>query len=313
MRHVNAHGLPSNPFNFSQNGLVSEVRYVLSSPHQFGYGGSDLRGLVRLALEACDGDDEVVYDLTALAVDGYFEADEDLFGYAEYLIDREKLDSRIVVLTEGSTDKCFLERSLTILYPHLAPYFSFMDFEGTKMPGGASVLGQLVRAFAGAGIANRVLALFDNDTAGNVAVDGLSRINLPANLRVRQLPTSSLAENYPTIGPTGLSKMDVNGLACSIELFLGEDVLRNDDGTLAAIQWTGFEPKLRQYQGEITNKNEIQERFRKKLSACERNREVSKKQDWGAMRDIISVMRNAFSEADGEAHLEHERAVALAG
>ena len=44
-----------------------------------------------------------------------------------------------------------------------------MDFEGARVSGAAGSLAALVKAFVGAGIANRVVALFDNDTAATAS------------------------------------------------------------------------------------------------------------------------------------------------
>ncbi len=178
------------------------------------------------------------------------------------------------------------------------------------MPGGAAVLGQLVKSFAAARLANRIVAVFDNDTAAQVVIETLSHLKLPDNMRVFRLPDLKLAETYPTLGPTGISTMNVNGLACSIELFLGEEVLRGLDGNMVPVQWTGFESKLRRYQGELVNKAEVQERFQRKLACCESSPKHIANFDWSGLHHIIHILRGAFSEAEGEAHLEYECLVA---
>ena len=61
---------------------------------------------------------------------------------------------------------------MQLLYPHLADYFTFMDFEGARVGGGAGNLANIVKAFAGAGIVNKIIAIFDNDTAGEAAIQG---------------------------------------------------------------------------------------------------------------------------------------------
>ena len=77
-------------------------------------------------------------------------------------------------------------------------------------------------------------------------------------------PDIALAKKYPTIGPTGKRRMNVNGFACSIEMYFGIDVLTQDN-QLIPIQWKGYEDKEKKYQGEIVNKKYVQETFRKKL------------------------------------------------
>src|SRR6185312_3545790 len=97
--------------------------------------------------------------------------------------------------------------------PHLADYFTFMDFEGARVAGGSGALAHTVKAFVGAGILNRVVAIFDNDTGAAEAHATLASIRLPDNLVVTQYPELALLQSYPTLGPTGIVRANVNGLA----------------------------------------------------------------------------------------------------
>lgn len=56
--------------------------------------------------------------------------------------------------------------------------------------------------------------------------------------------------------------MDMNGMACGIELYLGAEILTGRDGTLAPVQWKGYDVKLRQYQEELPAKGEVIDSFR---------------------------------------------------
>ena len=47
---------------------------------------------------------------------------------------------------------------------------------------------------------------------------------------------------------SGLEPLDVNGLAASIELYFGEDVLCAEQNKLTPVQWKGYNSTLRQYQ-----------------------------------------------------------------
>ena len=67
------------------------------------------------------------------------------------------------------------------------------------------------------------------------------------------LPDIEIAKNYFTIGPNGKEQMNINGKACSIELYLGKDVLTKDDEFIP-IQWTSYKNKIGTYQGEIVEK-----------------------------------------------------------
>jgi hypothetical protein len=291
------------------------IEYILETGGiRWGFPGFDPRFLLRLLLEVCASDEVVDYDLTDLVVGEVFDSSADMVAYAEHLINREhEIYRRIIVLTEGVSDKWILERSLKLLYPHLSDFFSFMDFKGARIEGGAGALANLVKAFAGAGISNRVVALFDNDTAGRSALQTLAHISLPENIVVLSLPRLPLAEHYPTQGPTGISDMDINGLACSLELYLGSDVLKTDEGVYRPIEWRGLDVKLRQYQGEVLQKEMVQESFRRKLSTCEADASAISRFDWSGLELVLTALRGAFQAHDSDQHLETERSYANEG
>jgi hypothetical protein len=128
---------------------------------------------------------------------------------------------KIIILTEGKTDSIYLKNCLDIFYPHLNEYYHFMDFESSKYEASASRLVHTIKSFVGSGINNLILALFDNDTAGLKEANNLKKVKLPSNIQVLQYPTIEWAKNYPTLGPNGIQNMNINGLAGSIEMYLG--------------------------------------------------------------------------------------------
>jgi hypothetical protein len=84
------------------------------------------------------------------------------------------------------------------------------------------------------------LAGFTLDTARRLFDESMSFAAAGIlNRTIAQLPDLPMLRSYPTIGPTGPADMDVNGIAASIELYLGVDALRDDQGCLPAVQWTG--------------------------------------------------------------------------
>src|SRR5690606_36682512 len=127
-----------------------------------------------------------------------------------------EIGDKFLILTEGSSDIQILKNSLELLYPHLAGYYSFMDFGISNASGSASSLVASVKSFVGADIRNKIIALFDNDTAAESAIRGLSKTRMPENIRIIQYPPFKFLEDYPTIGPTGITTMNINGLAGSI-------------------------------------------------------------------------------------------------
>lgn len=281
------------------------IRYMLSHPDLWqGFPSEEIRHAIRLALEVLPNED-VVYDITDL-VPHVVESSEDLVAYADELLTEDVARTRrVVILTEGSTDRWIIERSLKLLIPHLADYFRFMDFDGARVAGGAGALAAIVKAFVGAGISNRIVALFDNDTAASSAIRGLAQVQIPKNIKVLQYPPLAIARDYPTLGPTGVANMDVNGLSGSIELYVGRDVLERD-GTLLPVQWKGFDEGLRQYQGEVGSKRVIHERFEAKLRAAEADSSRILSQDWSGMHLILDQIRTAFHEDDAAELIANE-------
>ncbi|MGA2890673.1 MAG: HEPN/Toprim-associated domain-containing protein [Terracidiphilus sp.] len=177
------------------------------------------------------------------------------------LLEGAQAIEKVVILTEGKADTRILQASLERLYPHLKHMYSFLDHSAFKAQGGTGELERLARGFAGAGVSNRIVALFDNDTAGAAAAQRLSRAGLPANFRILTLPDLGPARSYPTIGPTGPALADINGRACGIELYCGPMALTGEDGQLCPIQWTGYDSGMNRYQGEPLEKERIKERF----------------------------------------------------
>jgi len=286
-------------YNFEaekHKGLSPIVSYMLSSDNELflGFPCNNLRSFLRVFLESCPNDSLVIQDITEVVNAGYYNP-EDAVCELEInsLIEDFDVNSKIIVLTEGSSDKDILERSLKLLYPHLHGYYSFMDFGISNASGGASALVTQIKSFVGVGIANRVIAIFDNDTTAYSAVRGLSKTTLRRNIIVSHYPKIEIAKNYPTQGPSGIVNLDVNGLACSIEMYLGRDVLIDGD-VFVPVQWKGYDSSQNKYQGELINKAAIQKRFFTKLSECEKSSKRIEDYDWSGIRSILDVLFSAF-------------------
>ena len=273
-------------------------RFMLESDrvHWFGFPPVDFRYFLRAVLSTCEEELPVTQDITYLVQAGYYSPDVALAEAARAaLVGGVPANTPVVILTEGSTDRAALMASLNVLYPHLNEYFTFMDFSQLNVPGGAPYLVSVVKAFAAAGIANRVIALFDNDTAARSALATLPATPLPATLRVVSCPPISLAAAYPTVGPDGPAIADVNGRAASLELYFGLDVLSQDDGTLTPVQWRGYDEKLHAYQGEVLHKHRLQAKFLKKAARAQATGfEQLEDKHWADMRAVLDTIRNAF-------------------
>ena len=243
-----------------------------------------------LAVAEAFPDSEVVLDVTDLEEGGWFDSNEDPRELALSHFGAELVNgAAVIILTEGSSDVAVLSAALRILYPHLDGFIHFADFSyGAE--GGAASLVRLVRSLAAAGIANRVVAVFDNDTASSDALRSLDRRALPHNISILQLPPIDIARYYPTLGPTGLVEMDVNGVGASIELYLGRETLAGDDGARTPVQWMGYVPRLRRYQGEVLDKTAIHARFRSKVRRAEESGGTLPDQDWSGLRLIFETL-----------------------
>lgn len=269
------------------------VRYMLGGSHDewMGCPARDVRHVIRLFCELADPDDEVLYDLTDLVAGGWIDDEAELIEYAEDILRGEaSAAQRVIVLTEGATDKRIIEGSMRVLAPHLADYFTFMDFEGGRVAGGSGAMAHTVKAFVGAGILNRVVAMFDNDTAAAEALVALASVKLPNNFAVIQYPDLPFLQSYPTLGPTGIVTADVNGVAASIELYLGEDVLRDESGHLTPVHWKGFNERMNRYQGVILDKTSVLKRFEEKLRRCISDPVSAIDSDWNGMHCLIGAL-----------------------
>jgi hypothetical protein len=281
-----------------ENDDYSIISYMLKE-ELYGFPGGDINVALRLMLEILPEDDELIYDVTHLIRGGYYDFDEDIIENvintnSQYYYDTGKR----IILTEGKFDTFVLSESLNLLYPHLANYFTFMDFDGAKVGGGAGSLANMVKSFSGAGVINKVVAVFDNDTAAHAALKGLQKVKIAKNIKIFTLPEIEFLSNYPTIGPSGMVLLNINSLVGSIEMYLGKEVLSDEEGNYYPIQWTGFESGLRKYQGEITEKSLVQKKFEEKLEYCKKDKNMMTNFDWSEIKTILEGIFRIFHEDD---------------
>lgn len=305
IREISARGLRPS-FRDDENcvSLPPLLNYMLCQHGHDAYGfpGYEYRHFLRLVLEGFDSEAEVAYDLTDLVLGGWVESTDELVAAAESTLSRDFISSqRVIVLTEGATDSRVLSAALRVVYPHLAEYFHFLDFEQSNLGGGAGALANTVKAFAGAGILNRTVALFDNDAAAHDAMRTLRGVSLPTGIRVATYPDIDFLTDYPTIGPTGPARMNVNGLAGSLELYMGSSALADSDGEPIPVQWKGYVAAVARYQGEITDKRLPLERFEDFMLRLSRGQARADEWDWRHLREILDVLRRAFHDVDSKA------------
>ena len=260
----------------------------------------DVGFIFRAILEYCEADDEVILDFTNLGdwADNSIEQGCGVAGNNE----------KTIVLVEGTSDKNILEFSLKHLYPHLADLFYFMDFDygnQRKREGGTSYLIKNIKTFYFSRIRTRFIAIFDNDAEGNNSKCTLLRDirNWPDNFRILQYPDIKAFRRYPTIAPNEkIVNDDINGRACSIELYLPDCIISNGS-QYYPVEW---ETRLRvtcengqrvaKYQGVISNKDGIKIHFHELMNKIENGKRVFNPEDWKRMKQLVDSIVFAFKD-----------------
>jgi hypothetical protein len=233
---------------------------------------SNILPIIRSFLIAFPDIEEVSLDISSLIGGGWINENERICETRRSpgLQPRSDLEPTVII-AEGSTDIAVLKKSLQKLYPYLTDYFAFFDYESPKVDGGASYLLKFLRAFAAARINTNIIAVFDNDAEGAAVFTQACTVPLPTNIRIMKLPDIELARNYPTFGPQGSHRIDVNGRAVSIELFLGRHNLLGNDGDLFPIIWSNRLSGSRQYQGALEAKQTVLSRFMEEINQDHRS------------------------------------------
>jgi hypothetical protein len=265
----------------------------------------DCRSFVRLLLD-CAPDPLGAARLNLTQLTGCcveLDATQPIAGHAR----AQQLDgltqyAPLLVLTEGPTDARLLAAGMDVTHPHLRGYVSFFDYALGGAEGGVAQLARNVAAFVGAGVANRFVAIADADTEGRAGMEKTQQRARPDRCRLLHYPPLPLLESYPTLGPhtDGPVLADVNGLAGSLELYLGRDVLQGENG-LMPVQWKSWNPRLQQFHGSLTDhdKKTAQDRFLDKVKAHRAGTRPADA-DWSGIRAIIDSVVNAFDGGNSD-------------
>ncbi|QKV93006.1 hypothetical protein HUT19_15610 [Streptomyces sp. NA02950] len=205
-------------------------------------------------------------------------------------------DAPLIVLTEGSTDSRLLTQAMQTTHPHLVGFVRFIDYSGTDAQGSAGALVVMVSAFIAAGVANRFVAIADNDTAAHIALAKLKSRKLPEGCQVLHYPDLPMLASYPTIGPSSsvVSLTNLNGVAGSLEMYLGEDVL-TFGGSLAPVHLQNYGPTVQRPHGALSKQHKrlVQKAFQKKVRAAQRGQR-SDFADWSGVHAIVERIVHAF-------------------
>lgn len=251
---------------------------------------------IRLILEYCDKSDIVEVDISEMV--GTYNSIEDM----RISDDIEKT----IVLVEGSSDKTILEFALKNIYPHLSNLYYFMDFDystNKSRQGGVDQIEKNIKTFIISKLNAKFIAIFDNDAVGIQAQKALLHDigNLPENYKITNYPLIKDANKYPTILPDKKIKpMNINRMACSIELYLPKQLITDESNNLYPIQWKSIverkigNEKLSDYQGEIQHKDKIKSSFMSLKNDIENGKKEFYIDDWKNIKVIIDYIIHIF-------------------
>ncbi len=188
----------------------------------------------------------------------FFDIVEGGWASREEIISPLSDNQKILIVTEGSSDSFIIKKSIDQLYPEISDFFKFIDMQENYPFTGTGSLYNFCCGLMKIGTLNKIIVVFDNDTAGNQTYNKLLQLPQMKNLLITKLPYVSELENINTIGPQGISVENINGTAVAIECFLDFAVISEPP----LIRWTNFVEKAQKYQGSLINKDEYVRYFK---------------------------------------------------
>lgn len=273
---------------------VDEIDRHMKSFDEFSwlwFDGLDSLISIRAIIDAASDVQEIALDVGDLIGGGWIEKSTEICAEKIRIVaGRGQPTGPAIVLAEGKSDIAVLKASIEHFHPDLTEFITFLDHSEFNVDGGASFVVKFLKAFAAARVPSTIVAVFDNDAAGLTAYRQAQSLNLPENMACVHLPDINLARTYPTIGPLGHHDADINGKACSIELYLGKAAL-SSNGALRPVRWTGYDKSADSYQGEVDEKNAVQETF---LSAV-RSGTGDPESDYPEMQLVLQTILKAVA------------------
>lgn len=177
----------------------------------------------------------------------------------EDIIKELEQSDKILIVTEGNTDSFVIKKTIEELYPNISDFFEFVDMEKNYPFTGVGSLSNFCLGLSKIHIQNNIIALFDNDTAGNELYNKVIVMEeKPKNLVLCKLPKTKIFNRFETIGPSGKKRTNINGKAVAIECFLDFSSV----STEPIVRWQCFKDKMDQYQGILENKEAYIKKFK---------------------------------------------------
>jgi len=176
------------------------------------------------------------------------------WGKRENYVKQPDQSDRFLLVTEGSSDSLILKHGLSLLKPHIADLFDFVDMQEGYPFSGTGNLVNFVKGLISIKVQNNVLVLFDNDAEGVASYNKCKAMNVPHNMKILKLPDMPDFERFRTIGPTGEHIANINGCGAAIECYLD---LKAD----SIVRWNNYNHVLKTYHGELIEKDKYKKEF----------------------------------------------------
>lgn len=218
---------------------INQRMRLNNGPSWLWIDGLDSLISLRGILDAAEGFEMLNLDVGELVDEGWIEATEKICSHRATMVStRGQPTGPVIILAEGSSDIEVLKYSLPVFHPDLTEFITFLDHKEFKVDGGTRFVVKFLKAFAAASVPANIVAVVDNDAVGREAFEATKALNLPDNMVCIHLPDINFARNYPTIGPQGEHQMDINGRACSIEMYMGRLPL-SVNNVVRPVIWNG--------------------------------------------------------------------------
>ena len=269
-------------YKTDKNYNLSRVsKYLIGDGWSLNYPCSDFVFYYRAFLESCDKNALVIQDITEVVNAGYYKPEEEVINNSI------KNEEKITILTEGKSDINIIAKSMSLLYPQFFNFFNFKDFNISNASGSANQLTLEVKSLIAINHKGKVIALFDNDGEGLTQVKILKKINIPENFVILNYPNIPLLENYPT---SSNKFENLNGVAGSIEMYLGKDILKEKEEFIPIQLSTQKIP-----QGKLNSKTNLQKNYFKKITRCQKGVSHINDYDWSEMKLLLNKIFDAFN------------------
>lgn len=184
--------------------------------------------------------------------------------------------NKFLIVTEGSSDVAIIKHAFSLLKPHIADFFDFVDMEEGYPFTGTGNLVNFVKGLISISVQNNVIVVFDNDAEGVASLQKCAALNVPENMRIIKLPDMPGFANFKTIGPDGGFISNINGAGAAIECYL-------DTKNTGTVRWKAYNNRVNIYQGELIGKDDYKREFL-------RQRQIDSGYDYSRISAVLELI-----------------------